>query len=369
MERKLTILDIARIAGVSKSTVSRVLNQHARVNPETRERILHVIAEHDFAPSLNAKGLRGQSQLIGMLVPALSWSLILESIQGIAQVAERSAYEIILYSFMANKDFSDVLDRVMATRLTAGLLAMLQTQSTAHLLELYRQGIPIVLVNNIGLRTELPLVVADNYGGAYQAVRYLTSLGHRRIAYISGPFSLPCAHDRYQGYCAALKDVGLTPDPALFQQGRFEIVSGRASTEALLELAEPPTAIFAANDEMAYGVLDVAKMHGLRVPEDLSVIGFDDIAPSASTHPALTTIRQPFREMGQCAAELLLSLLDAQRPLSADWQKFAIDYRPEPVASLGREQADPLQIQLPTELIVRETCGLASTASSQAILS
>ena len=369
MKKKLTILDIARIAGVSKSTVSRVLNQHARVDPETRAHVLRVIAEHDFAPSLNAKGLKGQSQLIGMLVPALSWSLVLECIQGIAQVTERTGHEIILYNFTVDKDFGNVIDHVVATKLTAGLLAMLQTQSPAHLLELYQQGLPVVLINNIGVRTDLPLVVADNYGGAYQAVHYLIGLGHRRIAYINGPTDFPCAHDRYRGYCDALCDAGLIPDPALFQQGRFEVISGRRCTEALLTLDEPPTAIFAANDDMAYGVLDVAKMHGLRVPEDLSVIGFDDVAPSASTHPALTTIRQPFHEMGQCAIELLLSLLDAQHPLSEDWKKCAVDYRPVSSAALEKQEEAPTQIQLPTELIVRGSCGIASSLSSKPILS
>lgn len=369
MKKKLTILDIARISGVSKSTVSRVLNQHARVDPETREHVLRVIEEYDFAPSLNAKGLKGQSQLIGMLVPALTWPLILEIIQGTAQVTERTGYEIILYNFSTFKDFGNVLDRVVATKLTGGLLAMMHMQSPAHLIELHQQGIPVVLVNTIGLRTELPFVVADNYGGAYQAVHYLTGLGHKRIAYINGPTEFPCSHDRYLGYCDALKDAGLTPDPTLFQQGKFEVISGRKCTEALLGLNEPPTAIFAANDDMAYGVLDVAKMRGLRVPEDLSVIGFDDTAPSGSTHPALTTIRQPFHEMGQCAIELLLSLLDAQHPFSEDWKKFAVDYRPVSSVPLEKQEEAPLQIQLPTELVVRESCGLASTASSKPILS
>jgi LacI family transcriptional regulator len=367
MKKKLTIVDIARMAGVSKSTVSRVLNQHARVDAETRKHVLRVIAEHDFAPSLNAKGLKGQSQLIGMLVPALSWSLILEIIQGIGLVVENSAYELILYNFSTFKDFGNVVDRVVATKLAAGLLAMIHTQSPAHLIELHQQGVPVVLVNTIGLRTELPLVVADNYGGAYQAVHYLTGLGHKRIGYINGATEFPYSHDRYRGYCDALQDAGLHPDPLLKQQGSSEVTSGRVCAEALLSLDKPPTAIFAANDDMAYGVLDVAKVRGLRVPENLSVIGFDDIAPSASTHPALTTIRQPFREMGQCAVELLLSLLDPQYTFSDDWKKFAINYQPVASATREKDGEAPMQIQLPTELIVRESCGVAPTVPSSLI--
>jgi LacI family transcriptional regulator len=365
MKEKLTILDIARLAGVSKSTVSRVLNQQARVDDETRKRVLRVIEEYNFAPSLNAKGLKGQSQLIGMLVPALTWPIIMEIIQGIAQVVERSTYEIILYNFSTHKDFNKVLDQIVATRLSAGLLVMLHTQSPAHLIELHQQGIPVVLVNTVGLRTNLPLVVADNYGGSYQGVQHLIKLGHRRIGYINGAPEFPCCDERYRGYCDALRDAGISLDPVLFQQGQFDIITGRQCAETLLNLEEPPTAIFTASDEMAYGVMDVAKVRGLRVPEDLSVVGFNDDVPSANTHPALTTIRQPFRDMGQYAAELLLSLLDSQYPFSEEQKKFAIDYRAESDDSLEKDGEVPIQIQLPAPLIVRASCSVVSPVSSR----
>jgi len=357
MTKKLTIHDIARLAGVSKSTVSRILNQSSRVDPATREHVLRVIEEHGFAPSINATGLKGRSQLIGMLVPALTWPLILNIIAGVARVFECTSYEIILYCCPPNKDYRDIVDRIVATKLTAGLLAMIHWQSPDHLIELHQQGLPVVIVNTTGIRTNLPLVVADNYGGAYQAVRHLIGLGHRRIAYIHGPADLPCSQDRYRGYCDALHEVGLSPDPTLFQQGRFEPTSGRRGAEALFDLAEPPTAIFTCNDDTAYGVLDVAKVRGIRIPQDVAVIGFDDNTPSASTHPALSTIRQPFHEMGQCAAELLLSMLDPQYEFSEDWRRFSTNYQSSPTASLEKDR--PLQIQLPTDLVVRESCGAA----------
>lgn len=362
--KKLTILDIARLAGVSKSTVSRVLNQQARVDDETRKHVLRIIDEYNFVPSLNAKGLKGQNQLIGLLVPTLTWPFMMDVIQGIALVAESRAYEIILYNFSTYKNFSNVLDRIIATRLTVGLLTVPQVQSTEHLLELHRQGMPVVLVNTIGQRADLPLVVADNYGGAYKAVQYLISLGHRRIGYINGATDSPCCLDRYQGYCDALTDAGITPDPALLQEGQFKAAISRRCAETLLSLENPPTAIFTANDETAYRVLDVAKVRGLRVPEDLSVIGFDDSLPSVDTDPALTTIRQPFREMGRCAVELLLSLLDPQYPFPEEWKKFAIDYRSEASGSLKKEGAVPIQIQLPTTLVVRTSCGAVPSVPS-----
>lgn len=369
MKKRLTILDIARLAGVSKSTVSRVLNQQARVDDETRKHVLHIIEEYDFMPSLNAKGLKGHSQLIGMLVPALTWPLILEVIQGIAAVVESSTYELLLYNFSLSKDFGDVIDRIVTTRLSAGLLALIHRQSPSHLLNLYQQGIPVVLINTTALRVDLPLVVTDNYGGASQAVQYLLGLGHRRIAYIDGPPDLPCSCERYRAYCDALNDAGITPDPTLYQQGLLEIISGRECAERLLALDELPTAIFAANDDMAYGVMDIAQARGLRIPEDLSIIGFDDNPPSASTHPALTTIRQPFREMGRCAVELLLSLLDPQYPFSADWKKFAVDYRPAPSDALTQQDEAPIQIQLPATLVERASCGVTPSVPARTALS
>jgi Transcriptional regulators len=362
--KKLTILDIARLAGVSKSTVSRVLNQQARVDDETRKRVLRIIDEYNFVPSLNAKGLKGQNQLIGLLVPTLTWPFVMDVIQGIALVAESRAYEIILYNFSTSKNFGNVLDRIIATRLTVGLLTMPQVQSITHLLELHRQGIPVVLINTTGLRADLPLVVSDNYGGAYKAVQYLISLGHRRIGYINGSPDFPCCLDRYQGYCDALIDAGITPDPALVQEGQFKAATSRQCAETLLSLEDPPTAIFTANDETAYRVLDVAKVRGLRIPEDLSVIGFDDNPPSVDTDPALTTIRQPFREMGRCVVELLLSLLDPEYPFPEEWKKFAADYRPKSSSFLKKEGEIPIQIQLPTTLVVRASCGVVPSVPS-----
>jgi Transcriptional regulators len=366
--KKLTIRDIARLAGVSKSTISRVLNQDEHVDPETRDHILQVIAENDFIPSLNARGLNGQSQLIGLLLPALTWPMILEIIRGISQVVENSAYELILYNFRASKNFDDVVNRIIVSGLSAGLLAMPLLESLTHLIDLYRQGLPVVLINTVGLRAELPLVVADNYGGAYQAVQYLTRLGHRRIGYIQDDVEYPCYHDRYQGYCAALNDVGIQPDPLLFGRDRSEGTSSLMCADALLNLDEPPTAFFTATDKIASGVLDAAKMRGLRIPQDISVVGFNDDPFATSVHPTLTTVHQPFREMGQCAVELLFSLLNPLHPFPEDWKKFAVDYRPSSSVSLEKQGETLLQIQLPANLVVRESCGLVRAASSSTTL-
>lgn len=273
----------------------------------------------------------------------------------IGQVIEKTSYEIILYCCPVDKDYSEIVDRILATKLIGGLLAMNNTQSLEHLIALHEQGLPVVLVNTPGMRVNLPLVVADNYTGAYQATRHLLQLGHRRIAYIQGPLAFVCSYDRYQGYCDALREANLSPDSTLCQQGHFSESSGREAAEALFALAEPPTAIFAGNDHTAYGVLDVAKERGIRIPQDVSLVGFDDIPPSAQTHPALSTIHQPFRDMGQCATELLLSLLDPQYVFPSHWVSFAASYLPSGILN-SEEDEKPLQIQLPTGLVVRESC-------------
>lgn len=357
MAAKLTIRDIARLAGVSKSTVSRVLNQSSSVDPATREHVLSIMHQHGFIPSLTASGMRGRSKLIGMLVPSLTWQLMLELIMGIASVMESSAHELILYCCTSSKEYRDIVDRILATRLTAGLLAVIHDMSPEHLVELHEQGLPVVLINTTGLRVNLPLVVTDNYGGAYKAVQHLINLGHTRIGYIHGPADFPCAQDRYRGYLDALRDAGLSADPALFHQGSFLIEGGRSGAEAFFALAEPPTAIFTSNDETASGVLEVAREQGIRIPEDLAIVGFDDYPPAARMRPPLTTVSQSFLETGQCAAELLLSMLDTQYVFPDKWRRYSTSYLPAGSDYLEEEEAAPLQIQLPADLVIRESCG------------
>jgi LacI family transcriptional regulator len=358
MSTRLTIRDIARLAGVSKSTVSRVLNQSNSVDAETRERVLRVMNEQRFVPSINATGLRGRSQLIGMLVPALTWPLILHLMAGVAEVIERTPYEIILYCSPFNKDYQRTIDRIVATKLTAGLLAMPHTHPPAHLLELHEQGLPVVLLNTTGLRVNIPRIDVDSYGGAYTAVRHLISLGHTRIGYMHGPPDFPCSQERYQGYCAALQEAGITPDPALFQVGHFIETGGAECARIFFAMDNPPTAIFASNDAMAYGLLEVASEQGIRVPQDVAVVGFDDYAPAVRTQPALTTIHQPFQDMGRCAAELLLSMLEPQYTFPDHWKAFIVD--PPTIHTEPEEHIGPaLHIQFPTHLVVRESCGAA----------
>jgi LacI family transcriptional regulator len=355
---KLTIRDIARLAGVSKSTVSRVLNGHPKVEPETRERILTVMKEQGFIPNAAATGLaKGHNRLIGLLVPALTWELVTDVLQGVAGVVEDTQYEIILYCASPEKDFSQVIDRMLATNMAIGLLALLHTQSPQHLVELHKQGFPIVLINHVATRVDIPQVGIDNAAATYTAVRHLLDLGHSRIGCILGLPDIQCTHDRYDGYCQALHDAGLDIDPSLVLEGDYTCEGGYQCAEKFFAQAEPPTAIFASNDLTAYGVLQAAEEYGVHIPEDIALVGFDDILPSTHVQPGLTTVHQPFKEMGQKATELLLSLINQSQTFS--------DNQDMPDATAQGLYAALPHILLPTQLIVRKSCGAALTFSKQ----
>jgi len=375
MTEKITIRDIARLAGVSKSTVSRVLNQKQDVDPATRECVLRIVEEQAFVASSAASGLAGgRSRLIGTLIPSLTWPLIPEILRGVAEVVAQSPYELLLYSITHDKDRTekdqrDIIDRILTSKLAGGLLAVFPGQSTQHLTQLHEQGFPVVIIDDQNEPTSTPWVSADDRVGAYNAVRYLIHLGHRRIGYIHGPLNHQCTHDRYQGYCDALSDAGLTPDPSLVLQGDFMFQGGCACASQFFALAERPTAIFASNDAMAYGVLATAEEYGLLVPEDISLVGFDDIPLSAHARSTLTTVHQPFYEMGQRATELLLSLLESPRPLSNGPYTGPVQLGTSPFSN---KKSEPIRIQLGTNLVVRTSCGsprLHSVSTPEALSS
>src|SRR5947209_3218679 len=317
MRKKLTIDDIARLADVSRTTISRVLNHKPDVDPATREHILHIIEEQHFVPSTTASGLAGgRSRLIGMLIPAWAWPLIPDLTPGIVEIVKQTPYELVLYSINdedIERDRSEVINRLLASQLTAGLLAIFPNRASQHLTQLYKQGFPVVIIDDQEVQVT-PWVGADNTTGAYTAVRHLVNLGHRRIGHIRGPSEYLVSHDRYNGYCQALLEAAITPDPELVLGGEGDFLppTGRECASRFFELPpeKRPTAIFASSDQMAYGVLVAAEEYGLSIPRDVALVGFDDDAPSAHTRPALTTVRQPYFEMGQRGIELLLSMLD-----------------------------------------------------------
>jgi len=354
----VTINDIARLAGVSKATVSRVINQKPDVDSATRERILRIMREQGFVPSITAAGLAGgRTRLVGVLVPSLTWPLPLipEIMRGIGEVVEQSPYELVLYSISHERDRNAVIARIMAAKLTEGLIAVYAGNAVEYLSELHASGYPVVMLDDQMAPTgTTPWVSADSRIGAYTAVKHLLALGHRRVAHIKGPARYMCSEDRYRGYCDALADAGISYDPALVVQGDFLASGGAIWARELLALSDRPTAIFAANDDMAAGVLRAAEEAGLRVPDDVAVVGFDDATPASLMRPPLTTVSQPFFEMGRRAATLLLDAVTAL-------------HQPVPSWNSAQRESSPIREFLPTRLVVRESCGAARRVTAGAL--
>jgi LacI family transcriptional regulator len=337
LAREITIVDVADEAGVSYATVSRVINNKDHVSPEKRERVLRAMAQLGYVANMQARSLAGgESRVVGLLVDYLSSSYMDEIIRGIDEALDAENYDLMLYTTHRRKTKESAYVTKLTRRLADGLLLILPRNAAAYLDTLRQRQFPHVLVDYLSDKQNVPSVSATNFRGAYDAMAFLLSLGHQRIGFITGTMEFGCARDRLDGYHAALKDRGIPADPHLICKGNFMQPQGYQCAQKLLSLPERPTAIFASNDMMAFGVMEAARERGLRLPEDLSIVGFDDIPQASHVHPALTTIRQPLEEMGRSAAHLLLK------------------YIAHPNAEIER-------IELPTRLVIRESCQALSS--------
>jgi LacI family transcriptional regulator len=326
---RVTIIDVAAEAGVSFGTVSRVINNDVHVKPETRERVLDAMQRLGFVANRQARSLAGgKSNMVGVLVPDLGTGYIGEIIRGIDTELSLTGLDLILYTThrTAAKEANYVAN--LAKGMVDGFLLVLPRNPADYIGTLTRRNFPFVLIDHQGTGEDCPAVGATNWQGAYNATEYLIKLGHKRIGFITGSMDLGCAVDRLEGYRSALHTHHISDTPDLIYEGTFFQPDGYAGASVLLDLAEPPTAIFASNDVMAMGVMDAVRNRGLRVPDDISVVGFDNIPQSAAVYPSLTTVQQPLEQMGRVATQMLLGILKT------------------PEKDAGR-------IALPTELIVR----------------
>ena len=307
----VTIIDVAHKAGVSYATVSRVINNEDYVKPATRERVMLAINDLGYVANRQARSLRGgRTNTIGLLVRDLGTGYIGEIARGIdAELANRE-YDLMLYTTHGRELKESTYVQTLARGMVDGLLLVLPRNPENYLKSLEQRHFPHVLIDPQSVEETGPSVSATNYQGAYAATKYLIELGHRRIGLISGPLTMRCVHERLEGYRAALLDHQIGLNPAWISEGDFFQPSGFAGAHQLLTLAVPPTAILAANDVMALGVMEAVRDQGLRIPEDISIIGFDDIPQAASVHPALTTVRQPLEEMGRVAVQLLFEYIE-----------------------------------------------------------
>jgi LacI family transcriptional regulator len=331
---RVTIREVADEAGVSIATVSRVLNGRDDVAPETRELVGRIIQERGYSANRGARALSaGRTGLVGVLVPLVYPVYFSAILSGATEALQEHDLRAVLSPTGHQHDREvTLLDRLMHG-FTDGALIVLPEESSEELERLVDAGYRLVVIDPLmPLDDRIASVSAAHTSGADQAMKHLLGLGHRRIAIISGPRGWVATEDRRLGYHAALASAGILPDPALEVESNFEIDGGEQAAFQLLDMAEPPTAIFAFNDNHAIGALKAARIRGLRVPEDLSIVGFDDVEHATIVTPMLTTVRQPLAEMGRTAVSLLMRLMD-------------------------RHSLETLHVELATRLVVRESSG------------
>jgi LacI family transcriptional regulator len=336
--KRPTIRDIASMAGVSIATVSRVLNERPEVSPETRARVLEVVSEQGFSARWSARALsNGNTGLVAMTIPVVHAEYFANILSGVAEALHERDMRIVLFSTQHEPEREVRLFERLRTGTVDGAIIMLPSERSPQLLRLLRSGQPLVVVDDREpIDPLIPVVSAAHATGAREATEHLLSLGHRRIAAITGPRRWIANKERLAGYHAALAAAHVPRDRTLEVESDFQRDGGHAAAQHLLGLPEPPTAIFAFNDNMAVGAMRAASELGLTVPGDLSVVGFDDSDQSTVVAPQLTTVRQPLAELGRMAASLLLR-------------------------QLHQHSSEPLRVELATKLVVRGSTGPPGT--------
>ena len=308
-KRKATVYTVAEHAGVSIATVSRTLAGSRKVSPATRQRVMQAIEDLNFEPNPSARRLAYmKTETIALVFPDISGPFYSTVIRGVEQEAGRHNHNVLIYG-THGKEGSGRYLRTLSSKVD-GLIIMARSIDEDSLLSLERQGVPFVLLGHSNGQLQCSTISVDNDAGAYKAAVHLLGHGHQQIGIITGPENSPDSKGRLQGYKRALLDAGISLQQNMVVPGNFEYEGGQIAIHKLLEGNFPPTAILAANDEMAIGAIDAAQQRGLRVPEDLAVIGFDDIQMSALTHPPLTTVRQPMQLLGEEAVKLLFGRLN-----------------------------------------------------------
>lgn len=304
----VTLADVARAAGVSKMTVSNVINNKSGMTEKTRVRVQRAISATGYVVNPVARALAGKrSNLIGVLTPRLNWPFVSEILHGASVTTEAAGLNLAIFTTASNVTLERERAGLLRT-LADGVLLVIPSEDEHEILG---DTLPVVTLGAQGKRT----VQVDNHAGGRLAAQHLIDLGHRRIAHITGQHSqLRDAHEREEGFFAGLREAGLELPAEYLEEGEFSEEGGERAASRLLSLPEPPTAIFAANDRSAIGALRAAQALGVRVPHDLSILGFDDIHAARVTDPPLTTIRQPLEEMGETAARLLIDLIRGGQP-------------------------------------------------------
>ena len=338
----VTIRDVARNAGVSIATVSRVFNGSSHVSPESSRSVRAAAKRLDYWPHGGARSLTTSlTHAMGVLLPDLFGDFFSEVIRGIDRAAREQHFQIVVSSSHADTEEMLAAARFMQGRID-GLIAMVPDKGSAAAIRRIASRFPVILLNPRFEVAGCSTISIANFGGARAAVEHLTQLGHRRIAILKGPGGNVDAEERLRGYQQALRDAGIQPDPKLELEGDFSQVGGHRCASELLQLAPRPTAVFAANDYMAVGLMSALRDAHLEVPRDFAVAGFDDIAISRYMNPPLTTVRVDAQELGQRAALALITSMQAP------------------------SKPPPTHTVLPAALVVRVSCGSAANGSRAA---
>lgn len=318
MKSRPTIGDVARVAGVSKSTVSRVLNDRTHhMADETRKKVLQAIRELKYHPNSVARSLvLKRTQSVGLLISDVANPFYPEVIQGIEDIALKHDYQVFLSNTNYDEERGLKFVRSLVDKQVDGVMAMTSSITDSLVEELTQNNLPVVVldweleqVNGV-----VGAISVDFETGIRDAVKYLYDLGHRRLAHISGPLGLRTSQVRQDLFIQAAEELGIESQELIMVEGDFQVHSGRDAVNKLLELDQPPTAVFAANDLMAVGFISAARDNGCQVPEDISVVGLDDIQLASWFYPSLTTVALNRKEIGNLAMNMLLELMAASEP-------------------------------------------------------
>jgi len=338
----LTLEDIGRLAGVSRSTVSRVVNDQNSVSSEVRRRVQDVIERTGFIPNIAARSLASsRSGVIGLVIPSRVHSLFEDPyfgrlIQGISRAGNEAGATLSLFLFQTEDEEERLYPRVVRSGLVDGVILTASRMGDPLMADLMGGSMPFVVIGRPDDPERISYVDTDNVGGARQAALHLCNLGYRRIGYIGAPMSTAAGVDRLEGFRQGLATCGAVLDPELHVEGTF---SERSGYEAMHQIyPKAPDALFIASDTMAVGAMRALREFGASVPQDVGLVSFDGLPSSELSIPALTTIRQPISETGERAVELLLQLLSG-------------------------DVIGPVVDILPTELVVRESCGASTRAA------
>ncbi|HHY46093.1 MAG TPA: LacI family transcriptional regulator [Firmicutes bacterium] len=331
----VTIKDVARRSGVSKATVSRVLNNIPVVREDTRRAVLEATRALGYTPDALARGLTTKkTRTVALVVSDIRNPFFPEVARGVEDLLNNYNYNVMLCNTDGRPEKEEAYIRLLLEKRVDGIIFASVKMGASDLSRLQKRGLPFVLAGRTLPGADADVVVVDSVLGGYQATMHLLQLGHTRIGYVSGPAGVSASVDRHRGYEQALRHNGLDPSPELVAVGDFTQEGGYAGASRLLSLEKPPTAIFCANDIMAIGALEAIYERGLKVPEDVAIVGFDDIPFARLRNIQLTTVMYPKYDLGAIAARMLIERIENPAP-----DRLA------------------KQVILPPRLIIRRTCG------------